>query len=322
MKHKAKLALAGLAATTVLLWSTEGQAQNKPSGQFKGQETAKETIISKEKAKSTATWKPNAVRSTVERIYIEEESMASAKKYADCYRGLVDSIVDILKNDLKIKPSQPDRFMKGISEVILGMGIDRITNSYGLMSTFIDLRGGACTNFSALVSDAAREMGMPAEYVIIRSQNGRQQHMVAKVGNYVYDILADAPCKFENLKKKYGDNVILVTSNPKIMVNIGYENKGYALLAKEDYSGAIKAFDKAIELWGNSPCSSLSHIGKGNAYYGNKDYANAIASYKQAFAKDSKCTDALINIGNVYSITGEHQNAIKRLETQGWRPGC
>jgi len=84
--------------------------------------------------------------------------------------------------------------------------------------------------------------------------------------------------------------------------------KGYELAISGNYTDAVKAFSKAIEL---NPQSANAYYNRGVAYYklGNKQ--QAIKNYNTAIELNPQYVLAYTSRGNVYSDFGNYQQAIK-----------
>ncbi|MBK6285775.1 MAG: tetratricopeptide repeat protein [Draconibacterium sp.] len=89
-------------------------------------------------------------------------------------------------------------------------------------------------------------------------------------------------------------------------------NIGFAAYKAENLEGAVKYFDKAIELGTNI---SKSHEYKALAYNDKKDYANAVASFEKAIATSKERTEALVFNAAIAAYNGNAlDKAVELLE--------
>lgn len=91
-----------------------------------------------------------------------------------------------------------------------------------------------------------------------------------------------------------------------------YIDQGFALLDKEDYRGAIKAFNQAIRINSNNP---YGYIGRGLAYFSLKEYQLAKEDFDQTISLDSNIGYAYLFRGMSNYALGSKQLAISDLQT-------
>jgi tetratricopeptide (TPR) repeat protein len=78
-------------------------------------------------------------------------------------------------------------------------------------------------------------------------------------------------------------------------------NIGFAAYKADNLEGAVKYFDKAIEVGTNV---SKCHEYKALAYNDKKDYANAVASFEKAIATSEEGTEALVYNAGIAAYRG------------------
>ena len=82
-----------------------------------------------------------------------------------------------------------------------------------------------------------------------------------------------------------------------------YNERGRSKYEQKDYTGAIKDFDKAIEL---NPNYALAYKNRGDAKYSQEDYEDAIKDYDRAIELDPAYVKAYNNRGNSKRGLKEH----------------
>ena len=91
----------------------------------------------------------------------------------------------------------------------------------------------------------------------------------------------------------------------------GHAEKGYSLRHLKRYDEAETALTRAIQL---DPVPSLPYLLLGDVYfYGKKDYARAVAPYKQGLQKDSSSYMAAYNLGWSYNDLANYNEAVRWL---------
>ncbi len=91
-----------------------------------------------------------------------------------------------------------------------------------------------------------------------------------------------------------------------------YLDQGFKLLDKEDYQGAIKAFNQVISLSPNNP---YGYLGRGFAYFSLKQYQEAKTDLDQTINLDSNIGYAYLFRGMSNYALGSKQLAISDLQT-------
>jgi tetratricopeptide (TPR) repeat protein len=91
-----------------------------------------------------------------------------------------------------------------------------------------------------------------------------------------------------------------------------YIDQGYGLLQKDDYSGAIQAFNEVIRLAPNNP---YGYLGRGMAYFSLKQYQEAKADLDQTISLDSNIGYAYLFRGMSNYTLGSKSQAISDLQT-------
>ncbi|MBD2341950.1 tetratricopeptide repeat protein [Calothrix sp. FACHB-156] len=91
-----------------------------------------------------------------------------------------------------------------------------------------------------------------------------------------------------------------------------YLEQGFALLEKDDYRGAIQAFNQAIQIAPNHP---YAYLGRGFAYFSLKQYQEAKSDFDQTLNLDSNIGYAYLFRGMSNYALGSKQLAISDLQT-------
>ncbi|BAY24040.1 TPR repeat-containing protein [Calothrix sp. NIES-2100] len=87
---------------------------------------------------------------------------------------------------------------------------------------------------------------------------------------------------------------------------------GFALLEKDDYQGAIQAFNQSIQIEPNNP---YAYLGRGVAYFNLKQYQEAKADFDQTIKLDTNIGYAYLFRGVSNYALGSKQLAISDLQT-------
>ncbi|WP_242038048.1 tetratricopeptide repeat protein [Tolypothrix sp. FACHB-123] len=90
-----------------------------------------------------------------------------------------------------------------------------------------------------------------------------------------------------------------------------YINQGFSLLEKDDYRGAIQAFNQAIRIVPNNP---YGYLGRGFAYFNLKQYQEAKADFDQTINLNSNIGYAYLFRGMSNYALGSKQQAISDLQ--------
>ncbi|WP_199331197.1 MULTISPECIES: tetratricopeptide repeat protein [unclassified Calothrix] len=90
-----------------------------------------------------------------------------------------------------------------------------------------------------------------------------------------------------------------------------YISQGFTLLEKDDYRGAIQAFNQAIRIVPNNP---YGYLGRGFAYFNLKQYQEAKSDFDQTINLDSNIGYAYLFRGMSNYALGSKQQAISDLQ--------
>jgi tetratricopeptide (TPR) repeat protein len=90
-----------------------------------------------------------------------------------------------------------------------------------------------------------------------------------------------------------------------------YIDQGYGLLQKDDYSGAIQAFNEVIRIAPNNP---YGYLGRGLAYFSLKQYQEAKADLDQTISLKSDIGYAYLFRGMSNYALGSKPQAISDLQ--------
>ncbi len=103
--------------------------------------------------------------------------------------------------------------------------------------------------------------------------------------------------------------------------NMGATSEGDALLALEDWDGALAAFDSALSLAADSEQKFEAYSGKGRALHRRHDLQQAVETYRAALALEceSAKTNPVIHhrLGETYYALGRHRAALQAYRS-GW----
>ncbi len=89
-----------------------------------------------------------------------------------------------------------------------------------------------------------------------------------------------------------------------------YTAKGTILIRKRQFAEAVEVFQRGVQVTdGAAKDRSKAFGGLGLAYYYQKNYDRAVASYQQAVELDATNADAYYNMGKAYGGMGQFQEA-------------
>ena len=92
-------------------------------------------------------------------------------------------------------------------------------------------------------------------------------------------------------------------------------DEGWKIYSKDDYSGAAKLFDEAVQLNSNN---AGAYFGRGTIYDDLKQYERAIADYNKALELNPSLAEAYNNRGYAYTDLGQYDAAIKIEPNYGY----
>ncbi len=130
--------------------------------------------------------------------------------------------------------------------------------------------------------------------------------------------LTDAQRALAALEIRRGDVDALTQTAQQIVANAPYAPDGYMMRAlvemnRQKYPDAQQDLTKAMGL---APGSPAPYVQMGNLHQLQKQYAEAIKFYQQAFDKDAASTDALQGIMNAYLAQKQPDQAVAAARTQ------
>ena len=210
--------------------------------------------------------------------------------YAEMYVHYVDSIYHILKDSLKIKPGESERFIQEVSSII-PVRFKYSPNS--LLWEGIGKNKFDCDNTAYLVYDAGRKLGMKVSVVLLRF------HAIALVGEYAYETTGSSYFNRKDLGKEY-NNIFLISSNrDSINALVAIYELSNFLKANGESDKAMVFVREGLKYFPDDP-QLLQTIGDNFFLLG--DYANAFNFYYRA---NKKLPDDLF-IGINLNISKQH----------------
>ncbi|MFH1958376.1 MAG: tetratricopeptide repeat protein [bacterium] len=102
--------------------------------------------------------------------------------------------------------------------------------------------------------------------------------------------------------------LIVLLVKRRLIKTITCIHRGNTYRDKGEYDGAIKDYDKAIEL---SPKNARAYNNRGNTYRDKGEYDRAIRDYNKAIELNPEFTAVYINRGIAYHDKGEYDRAIR-----------
>jgi len=268
------------------------------------------------------TDKPEAERlelAGVRRIMIELEGKPEVKEFCRRYSNLVDSISDILKEDLKIQPHEEQRFITEVWGIIKGnLNIKKGENRFGFLWESLETKKWDCDNSSFLVFDVAKKLEINAKMASLPG------HVLIVTDNFYFETAKGKPKSacyhpIDELKTAY-PVVYGITSDVEVIQSITYFTLGNAYRAQGLYEKAISHYTKArdrnpryADAYNNQ---GIAHYEQGFAHYKQGFYTEAVADYREALADLTKAMDLGLkyawvhnNRGNVYFELGLYEEA-------------
>ena len=193
--------------------------------------------------------------------------------YAEMYVHYVDSICFILKDSLKIKPGESERFIHEASSII-PVRFKYASNSLlweGICKNKLD-----CDNTAYLVYDIGSKLGMEVSVVLLRF------HAIALVGEYAYETTGTSYFHKKDLEKEY-DDVFLISSNrDSINALVAIYELGNFLKVNGEYDKAMILVREGLKYFPDDP-QLLQTMG--DVFNLLEDYANAFNCYYRANQK-------------------------------------
>ncbi|MBU0586496.1 tetratricopeptide repeat protein [Candidatus Micrarchaeota archaeon] len=210
----------------------------------------------------------------VRRIAIEGEISGNAKEYARRYQDLVDSIAKTLKEDLKIKPREHERFITEVWGMMNGnLKIRYGNNKFGFISESLATNQWDCDNSAFFVFDVARKLGIDAKLAYTSG------HTLITIGNFAFETVnGNYLFSFDNFYLKHYYGFYLIGSDD-LADGIAYYTLGGAYHIDNNHLLAVQNYSKAIKLGIND--ASIYHA-RAQAYDTMNDYSKAIKDYNKA----------------------------------------
>ncbi|MBR1806299.1 MAG: tetratricopeptide repeat protein [Selenomonadaceae bacterium] len=138
-----------------------------------------------------------------------------------------------------------------------------------------------------------------AQMEALRKANADQERQIAELKRQLAEAKS-AEAK-EQLTQKFEAEDKVFLSNQKV-------DEAWKLWSQNDFNGAAKLFDEAIQL---NPNNADAWRGRGTAYAGLKQYERAIQDYDKAIQLNPNLYQAYNNRGNAYNELGQHERAIQ-----------
>lgn len=254
------------------------------------------------------TDKPEAERlelAGVRRIMIELEGKPEMREFCRRYSNLVDSVADILKNDLKIKPHEEERFITETWGIMYGNLRMREVKIGAFLSQSLQTNEWDCDNSSFLIFDVAKKLGINAKIASV------PRHVFIATDNFFFEITAKAGRYYPLDILEIAYPIIYgMTSDLEAVQSITYNTCGIAYAKQGLYEKAIAAFKKAIDL-NKKDAQARNNLGVVYARQGF--YEKAIAEYTEAIDLNPNFAEAYKNRGLNHLKLGHKEEAKKRL---------
>ena len=153
-----------------------------------------------------------------------------------------------------------------------------------------------------LKKDEQEKSMLVAQNKALRKANEEQARQIAELKRQ----LAQSTTKedSERITNEFANEDKIFLSNQKV-------EEANKLHERIDYKGAIKLYDKAVQLNTNN---ALAYFGRGNAYYSLKQYELAIQNYNKAININPDLYQAYHNRGIVYGTLGQYDWAIQNFD--------
>ena len=193
--------------------------------------------------------------------------------YAEMYGHYVDSIYHILKDSLKIKPGESERFIQEASSII-PVRFKYASNSLlweGICKNKFD-----CDNTAFLVYDIGSKMGMEVSVVLLRF------HAIALVGEYAYETTGSSYFNKNDLKKEYHDVFLISSNRDSINALVAIYELSNFLKVNGEYDKAMILVREGLKYFPDDPTLLQT---MGDVYNLLEDYVNAFNCYYRANQK-------------------------------------
>lgn len=245
----------------------------------------------------------------VRRIMIELEGKPEAREFCRRYANLVDSILDIVKNDLRVKPHEDERFLIETWGIMTGnLNMTYGTNKSGFLHESLETAKWDCDNAAFLMLDIAKQVGVNAK--------------IASIPNHAF-IVTDSFFLETGRKDRGGLYPIgqlemkhpvtyAITSDVEAIQSMSYQSRGVANYEKGLYDEAIADYTKARDL---NPKDACVYNNRGSAYSNKKLYKEAIADYDEAIRLNDTDPAFYYNRAGAYADQKLYKEAISDYDT-------
>ena len=207
--------------------------------------------------------------------------------YAEMYVHYVDSIYQILKDSLKIKPRESERFIQEASAIIPVRF--KYSSNYllweGISTNLLD-----CDNTAYLAYDIGRKLGMDVFIVLLR------RHAIVLIGDFAYETTGTTYFKKEDLKKEYPDIYLISSNNDSINALAAIFEIGNLLAVNGEYQKAQTIVAEGLKFF---PNDSQLLLTMGAIFNFQNDYVNAFTYYYRASQKSPNDLYILLNLNMI-----------------------
>ncbi len=247
-------------------------------------------------------------------ILIELGEENWVREFTAKYAGLVETISNTLKESHGVKdyeslpPAEKrvmeEKFITGCIKTLEDLGIkynekEFEEGEFGFMSNALDSKKFNCYNYSLLVFDVAKQLGIPVEMV------ASPKHVSIKTGSFVYEPTSGTYADVKHIDKIY-PIIFTITAKPEEIAALSYENLATSRYKQGQHTEAFRAADKAIELM---PTLAEPYVTRGNLCFFINFYEEAIADYTKAIELNPKYARAYRHRGMAYEKMGEQAKA-------------
>ncbi|MCX6772056.1 MAG: hypothetical protein NTX79_08480 [Candidatus Micrarchaeota archaeon] len=253
---------------------------------------------------------PNLVKTLFEAHNIGGQPPTLAEM-VEKYTGLAESISQILKDGLGIKPDlkggrfsskMQESFISGIWGVMNGnLEIKYGENKHGMLWESLLTKIYDCDNSAFLVFDVAARLGMPLWILTV------PEHALVRTKSLFFETTSGIYSDSKSLREYYPIIYIEISQSDAAYADaLSYENRGFAKSRLKDYEGAIADYGEAIRL---SPKDAGAFQNRGIDKLHLGDPKGAIEDCSMAISLDPFNADAYFNRGNVKQALGDKKGA-------------
>ena len=245
----------------------------------------------------------------VRRIMIELEGKPGMREFSRRYSNLVDSIAGILKDDLKIKPNEEERFLTEVWGIMVGnLNMTYGSNKFGFIRESLETARWDCDNAAFLIFDVAKQLGVNAKIA------SAPRHAFIVTDSFFLETGRKDRGKLYPIGQLEMKHPITyaITSDVEAIQLISYNNRGIANYEKGLYDEAIADYTKAREL---DPKHADVYNNRGGAYHAKKLYEEAIADYDEAIRLNDQDAAFYYNRAGTYADQKSYKKAISDYDT-------